>query len=212
MVTEGLIHSSPMESISAPLSRPDQIQPFTHQQIKGLLAATRRTKNPRREEALILFLLDTGVRVSELCALRLKHLDMQNLRCTVLGKGQKSRSIGFGRTTAKALWQYLRQDVRENNDPLFMTERSEAFSRSGLQQLIERMGKAAGLQAVRCSPHTFRHTFAVEFLRDGGNVFTLKELLGHTTLSMVNRYVAFAQADIENAHREHSPADRLKRS
>jgi site-specific recombinase XerD len=78
-------------------------------------------------------------------------------------------------------------------------------------QLIERLGKAAKLEAVRCSPHIFPHTFAVEFLRGGGNVFTLKELLGHTSLTRVNRYLALAQADLENQHRQFSPGDRLKR-
>jgi site-specific recombinase XerD len=85
------------------------------------------------------------------------------------------------------------------------------LTRSGLLQLIRRLGKAAKIEACRCSPHTFRHTFAVEFLRAGGNVFTLKELLGHTTLTMTQRYVAIAQADIESQHRRFSPADRLKR-
>ena len=72
-------------------------------------------------------------------------------------------------------------------------------------------GGAAVIEATRCSPHTCRHYFAVEFLRAGGNVFTLKELLGHTTLTMVNRYVQLAQADLEAQHRQFSPADRLKR-
>jgi site-specific recombinase XerD len=76
---------------------------------------------------------------------------------------------------------------------------------------VDRLGRVAGLQACRCTTHTFRHTFSVEFLRAGGNVFTLKELLGHTTLAMVNHYVALAQADIENQHRQFSPADRLRR-
>jgi site-specific recombinase XerD len=60
-------------------------------------------------------------------------------------------------------------------------------------------------------PHTFRHTFAVMFLRAGGNTFTLQQLLGHTSLAMTNRYVALAQADIENQHRQFSPADHLKK-
>jgi integrase/recombinase XerD len=85
------------------------------------------------------------------------------------------------------------------------------LTRRGLYQLVKRLGKRAGLQSARCSPHTFRHTFVAQFLREGGSTFTLKEMLGHTSLHMTNRYVALAQADIQNQHRQFSPGDRLKR-
>lgn len=76
---------------------------------------------------------------------------------------------------------------------------------------MERLGKAAKVSGVRCSPHTFHHTFAVSFLRHGGNVFTLQQMLGHASLDQTNQYVNLAQADIENQHRQFSPADRLAR-
>jgi site-specific recombinase XerD len=69
---------------------------------------------------------------------------------------------------------------------------------------------AKNIEATRCSPHTFRYTFAVEFLRAVGNVFSLQQPLGHTSLHMTNRYVALAQGDIENQHRQFSPVERLK--
>lgn len=210
LVSEGVIDASPMDGVAAPLARPDQVQPFAMEQVKALLTAAKRTKNPRRDEALVLFLLDTGVRASELCSLVVKDVDMQGRRCSVLGKGNKYRTVYFGGATAKAIWQYLRSDPREVVEPLFLSERGEAFTRSGLRQLIERLGDLARIEAARCSPHTFRHTFAVEFLRAGGNVFTLQQLLGHTDLKTSNRYVALAQADIQNQHRQFSPADRLK--
>lgn len=211
---EGVIEASPVESIKLPVCRPDQVQPFTQEQVNALLQASRRSAHPRRNEAIILFLLDSGVRASELCALRMSDLDMEGHRCRVLGKGNKHRSVYFGRATAKVLWQYLREEERADDSWVFMSDRGtkarEALTRYGLLQLIHRLGKKAGIQSARCSPHTFRHTFAVEFLRAGGNVFTLKELLGHTSLTIVNKYVALAQADIENQHRQFSPADRLR--
>jgi site-specific recombinase XerD len=117
------------------------------------------------------------------------------------------RSVGL----LQKIWQYLRQDPHEPEDPLFLNKRGEALTRSGLRQLLEQLGEEAGIDATRCSPHTMRHTFAVEFLRAGGNVFTLQQIVGHTTLSMTNRYVALALADIEAQHRQFSPADRLKK-
>ncbi len=210
LVAEGVLYASPMERIAAPIARTDQIQPFTPQQVTLLLQAAKRSEQPRRNEALLLFLFDTGLRASELCALRMKDVDLSGRRCTVLGKGNKHRSVPFGGTATKALWQYLREDPHDPEDPLFFSKRGDPLTRSGLLQLVRHLGKAARIEVARCSPHTFRHTFAVEFLRAGGNVFTLQQLLGHTSLTMTNRYVALAQADIEAQHRQFSPADRLK--
>lgn len=83
---------------------------------------------------------------------------------------------------------------------------------NGLYQLVARWGEISGIEGVRVSPHTFRHTFAVSFLRAGGNVFTLKETLGHNSLTIVNRYVAIAQADNTRQHAQFSPVSRLKAS
>jgi integrase/recombinase XerC len=215
VVEEGSLDTSPMAVLRSPIARPDQVQPFTKEQQQALRQVARRSQHRRRDEAIVLFLLDTGARASELCSLRMADLDLTSRRCTVLGKGNKHRTLYFGATTTKAIWQYLKEHPRELEGALFISDRGErageALTRSGLLQLIRRLGRAAKLEACRCSPHTFRHTFAVEFLRGGGNVFTLKELLGHTTLAMVNRYVSLAQADIENQHRRFSPVDRLKR-
>jgi site-specific recombinase XerD len=108
---------------------------------------------------------------------------------------------------------YLREEERTPDQHLFLSERGqnagEPFLRGGILQLIERLGKKAGIQGVRCSPHTFRHTFAIEFLRNGGNLFTLKQILGHTSLQVTNRYVSLAQADIQSQHRQFSPGDRV---
>ena len=209
LVTEGILDTSPMERIAAPVARTDQIQPFTPGQVNLLLQAAKHSPYPRRDYALLMFLFDTGLRASEVCSLRMSDMDLGGRRCTVLGKGNKHRTVPFGGTATKALWQYLREAPRESSDPLFFSKLGEPLTRSGLLQLIRRIGKAAKIEVARCSPHTFRHTFAVEFLRAGGNVFTLQQLLGHTSLTMTNRYVALAQADIENQHRQYSPADRL---
>lgn len=83
---------------------------------------------------------------------------------------------------AKALWQYLRAERREPDELVFYAERGhkakEALTRNGLGQLVRRLGAAAGVKAVRCSPHSLRHTYAVSFLRASGNVFPLREALG----------------------------------
>ncbi len=206
LVKEEIIASSPMEKIPKVVARQNQIQPFTDEQLRAILQAAKSSQHRRRDEALVYFLLDTGLRATEVCNLRMQDVDYAGYRCTVFGKGNKSRTAHFGRAASKVLWQYLREEKREASAPLFLADRGtragDPLTRSGLFQLIQRLGKKAGIQATRCSPHTFRHTFAVQFLRNGGNTFTLKEMLGHTNLHMPNRYVALAQADIQNQHRQ----------
>ena len=213
MVAEGNIDDSPMESIAAPIIRTDQVQPFSEAQIEALVRESKRSRHPKRDEVIVRFLYDTGMRASELCSLKTKNLDVTGRRCVVQGKGNKYRTVYFGKQTAKALIHYLRESPREPVQTVFYSDRGtqtgEALRPNGLLQLVGRIGTAAKIEATRCSPHTFRHSFAVQFLRAGGNVFSLKEILGHTTLTMVNRYVSLAQADIENQHRQFSPGDRL---
>lgn len=212
IVSEGELESSPIEdAIPPPIARSDQIIPFTDDQVQALIRAAKKSRYPRRDEAIVLFLLDTGARASEVCGLRVEDVDIANRRAEVLGKGGKKRMIAFSGPTAKALWAYIRTETREPEDPLFASERGieEPLTRWGLLQLVERLGKAADIRGVRCSPHTFRHTFSISFLRAGGNQFTLMSILGHTQISTTNRYVALAEADIAAQHRQFSPVARL---
>lgn len=214
LVKEQVIDASPMEAIAPPIDRPDQIQPFTQDQVNALLAACKKTDQPRRDEAVLLFMLDTGCRVSEVCALRMCDVDLGGRRASVVGKGNKRRDVFYSPLTGRALYAYLRGEERTPDSPLFVANRGhragDALTRSGLQQLYERLGTAAGLVGVRCSCHTMRHTFAIEFLRSGGNVYTLMTMLGHTDIKMTQRYVSLASADVEAQHRRFSPVERLK--
>ena len=177
VVLEREIDSSPMVRIPAPIDRPDQIQLFTMPELERLHAAAKKTELSKRNEALLLLLLDTGLRASEICALNIVNLDMSARRLSVEGKGGKTRPVLFSKPVAKAVWNYLREDERETTGPLFISERGmtagEALTRSGLGQFVKKLGKASAVTATRCSPHTFRHTAAVMFLRAGGIQFAL---------------------------------------
>lgn len=212
-VTEGFIESSPMDGLPTPLARAPQIQPFSPEQITALLNATKKSCHAKRDYAIVALLLDCGLRAGELCALKVADIDL-NARCvSTIGKGNKRRSVFFGKATAKALWNHLRSEVREPDDWVFLSDRGvrtgEPLKPNGLLQLFHRLGDKANIKAVRCSPHTLRHTYAVCFLRAGGSVFTLRESLGHTDLTMTSKYVMVADADLSQA-RNFSPMDRLK--
>ena len=122
-------------------------------------------------------------------------------------KGGKGRFVYLGRAARRSVWRYLaeREDGEDPEAPLFITKSFRAFNKDALRQLIKSLGEKAGVQ--KCYPHRFRHTFAITYLRSGGDVFTLQMLLGHSSLDMVKRYARVAEIDTERVHRKASPAD-----
>jgi site-specific recombinase XerD len=222
-VREGYVEENIVRAIEKPDIKPPVIKPFTKDEMQAMLKAcdnTRTWKNRAstsnrrptadRDRAILMLLVDTGLRASELCNIRIQDVDTNQQTIKVLGKGSKERFVHFGRRTARALWRYLtpRLQTLEDDDYLFTTwpdDLPDKMNRSALGRLVRRIGDRAGVSGVH--PHRFRHTFAINYLRNGGDIFTLKQLLGHSTLEMVERYLALAQADCEEAHRKASPAD-----
>jgi site-specific recombinase XerD len=180
------------------------VAPFSDAELHRLLAIAEP-----RERALALLLLDTGLRLAEVAVLCVGDLRPDGT-IRVLGKGSKERIVPIGATARRALLRYVAQrDAVGSGDPLFVG-RQGPLGRRGIQVAIRRLGRRAGV-GTRCSPHTFRHTFARGYLVNGGDVFSLQQILGHTTLDMVRRYVSLSEADLVARHRTASPADRLGR-
>ena len=160
-----------------------------------------------RNRAIIMLLLDTGIRATELCELSINQVDLQNRRVTVFGKGSKERTIPISPRTAQAIWRYLKTDRQEDyiSERLFTTLNGRPMDRDRLLKSIRSIGKRAGLQGANV--HRFRHTFAINYLRNGGDPFSLQISLGHSTMEMVKNYLALAQADLEKNHLRASPVD-----
>lgn len=208
LVAEGRLEASPMDRIPVPVCRQDQIKPLTDADVRALLAAAKRTSQPRRDEAILLLLLDTGLRASELCGLTMADVDLAARLAVVLGKGNKRRQVAFSRQTAKALWSYLQEDERGHTDPLFLSQQGGALTRSSLLLLMRRLSAATHVRGV--TVHRWRHTFSVSFLQAGANQFALMTALGHTSTAMTSRYVALADADVLRSMQQFSPVERLK--
>lgn len=195
------------------------VKPFSDAEIECLLAATRKSYVPARDNAIVRLLLDTGIRASELCGIKVGDIDEKDSSIVILGKGGKRRIVYFGSKTGSAVWKHLEglgtafgEDAVSPHAPLFASERGpragQALQPHALHEIIQTLGKRAGVQ--KAHPHRFRHTFAINFLRNGGNQISLSRLLGHTSLSMTAHYVAFVQADLEEQHRKFSPGDRVR--
>jgi integrase/recombinase XerD len=199
-----------------------EIEPFTHDDIKRMLRATQRARKwtthtgrvveaekpmALRDKAIVLTLLDGGLRATELCDLKVEDYDRDRGRLRIRrGKGAKERFVFLGDRARKALWRYLAsREYMRQSDPLFATMGGGHMVRHGLGKLVARLGKAAGVDNAH--PHRFRHTFGIWFLRNGGNLFELQKLLGHESLRTVQIYARLAETDLEAAGRRSSPAD-----
>jgi site-specific recombinase XerD len=206
-----------------PPPKPEEIQvvPYNEAEVRAMLNSLHRSRKyrrpgkkfsdhaltfPERNRAMILLLVDTGLRAEELCNIKLHELDKRNQRIRIFGKGAKERFVSFSSRTHQALWRYLttRPEIQPN-DPLFVTENGRAFKRGRLLKMLKNIGNRSGVTGVTI--HRFRHTFAIQYLRNHGDPYTLQKMLGHSDLKMVKRYLAIAQADVEAAHRLASPVD-----
>lgn len=208
--------------VRRPSYRRPPIEAYTEIEIKALLAAcdtmtpwhSRRgkrviSKRPTapRDKAILILLLDTGLRASELCDLRLRDYEPGSGRLLVRhGKGNKKRTVFLGETSRRHLWRYLstRLDTL-SDDPLFTTRSGSPLDRGELLNMIVTCAKRAGVS--RANVHRFRHTFAITFLRNGGNVLTLQKLLGHEKMETLRIYIELAQIDLQRAQQLASPAD-----
>ncbi len=211
-VKEGLLDETPLRKVSGPRIPRDQVQPFTQQQAQALVDAAKRSNEATRNTALVMVLLDTGLRVSELCSLSVGDVETGSGELTVTGKGGKRRRVYLSAKTRRILWKYTEQErpMANDDEPLFLARRGRAsdagLTPNGVHKLFVRLGKSASLRDVRCSPHTARHYFAITMLRNGANLFELQQLMGHEDLTVLRRYVALAQADLALVHRKASPA------
>ena len=219
---------SPMKSVPVPRFQKVDVEPFTQDEIERMLKActysreaetfirrkfAMRRPTANRDQAVLLTLVDSGIRASEFSSLRVGDFEAKRgkleIRHGVEGgaKGGKGRVVYLGKTARHAVWRYLaeREDGVDPNAPLFTVRRGRAFNPGTLRHLIKNIAARAGVK--KAYPHKFRHTFAIAYLRSGGDVFTLQSLLGHGSLDMVRHYARIAQVDVEQAHRRASPAD-----
>lgn len=184
------------------LPQPDEVllPAFTPEEVKRLLQQVRND----RDRAIVLVLLDTGLRVSELCALNVADFDVTTGALTVhQGKGRKDRVVYLGAKAKRALLKHLA--ARPAAAPLFTAPTNDRFTVDGVQSMLARLGQRARVE--HCHPHTFRRTFALWSLRAGMNIYALQRLMGHADLAMLRRYLALLEQDLATAHREHSAVD-----
>lgn len=191
---------NPVDKVNKPKFTINHKEPFTLAEVKMLLQA----KQPNWLKDVQLLLLDSGLRISELCNLKTTDYDANNGRLFVKGgKGNKDRTVYLGHKAQKLLW---RKTAEQQTTWLFETRTRQPLHRNNIRASLRDLGKSLN---IHCHPHKYRHTFAVNFLRNGGNLKQLQEILGHANIKTVEVYLKLADIDLEKA-RSYSPLDNLR--
>jgi site-specific recombinase XerD len=181
------------------------LQTLSPEQISRLLSFRPKGINQARTHTAAMLLLDGGYRISEVLTLPFDHVDSQNLCVKVLGKGNKQRLIPLSVEMRKTLYRFSAKQSGPGR-LLFGTRRNTLVTVRNFERDLKLIGAKLGISGVRFSPHTLRHTFAVAYLRAGGNLFYLSKILGHTSVKTTERYLQSLQiGDLQAVHDRLSP-------
>ncbi len=208
---EGEIDLSPMVRIKKPKVPPKPVEVFTADELTRIVGtADSKGFLDVRDRAILLVLIDLGVRLDEVTGITLADVDLRGQTITVEGKGRIRRTLPVGRTAAAALDRYLRarRHHRLADRAEFWIGPKGPLTNSGIYQMVRRRAMQAG--GIDANPHKFRHTFSNDWLVSGGNEGDLMSIAGWTDRTMLDRYgksAAMTRAHL--AHHQHSPADRL---
>ncbi|HET6349456.1 MAG TPA: site-specific tyrosine recombinase XerD [Candidatus Krumholzibacteria bacterium] len=210
---EGLGSSEPVERVARPKLARRMPGVLTLAQVESLIDAPDATTHlGLRDRAMLELAYGAGLRVSELCGLRLEQLMLDQGLVSVTGKGGKQRIVPFGRAAGRALAAYLDHGrpflLRGRLSPsVFVNVRGGAISRVGFFKKLKEYARAAGITR-RVSPHVLRHSFATHLLEGGADLRLVQELLGHADIATTQVYTHVDTRHILEAHRAYHPRGR----
>ena len=205
IVTEGVLSDSPMRTLRMPRGETRRPDVFTVDEVRRLIVAARS----KRDQAVILTLLDTGCRLSEIVSLRIADVDLHAGVVHVnRTKARRQRTVFVGKTTRTAIEAYLSETPATAADPLWRVQKGTGLTIDGMKRLLARVGHRAGVSP--CAAHKYRRTFATWTLRSGMDVYSVRDMMGHSAIAMLAAYVAMSDEDLAAAHVAHGPVDHMQ--
>jgi integrase/recombinase XerD len=178
-------------------------------EVERLLTAAADSKYEVRDRALFELAYSTGLRVSELCGLKIEQVDFERRLIRVKGKGGKERIVPFGSKALGALRDWMRDgrpDMLKDSNPaeIFLNSRGGALSRVGYWKILKQRAARAGL-SFEVTPHTLRHSFATHLIEGGADLRAVQELLGHSSISTTQIYTKLDMEYLLEVHRSFHP-------
>ncbi len=200
--------ANPIKKVKVKRPRQEPLEPADIKAVKAMLNVCGNDFTGIRDRLILLILLDTGLRASELLALDFVNVNPIVGTLQILhGKGDKFRVVYLGKKSRLALRSYYRR-INNREGALIIGVHGERLTYTGLRLLLKRRAKKAGVAYQ--SPHSFRRLFALTMLRNGIDVFSLQLLMGHADLQMLRRYLKQSGSDLQEAHNQASPVDKWK--
>jgi len=201
LVVEGLAQNNPAKDLKPPKVSRKVVSTLSDEEIGAILNTFSISPSDARNQTLFMLLIDTGLRISELVNLKMDDVHMDEGYLKVMGKGKKERIVPIGNNAQRALQRYLFRFRPKPNNPVtnnvFLSISSQPLTENSMKLMFTRLAKRSGV--CRLHAHLCRHTFATRFLINGGDVFSLQQILGHSTLEMVRHYVNLASSGVKKA-------------
>ncbi|MFC1918286.1 tyrosine-type recombinase/integrase [Chloroflexota bacterium] len=212
MYQEEYSEENTLKNLKLPKAPTKVIEPLSPEEIKKVSDSINiKSSTGIRNRTILSTMLDTGLRASEVANITLANLNLNDGYIKVMGKGAKERLVPIGKYVQGTLWHYIdtiRPDpIGSNHNNLFLSHSGKRVTVNTIKLVFSRMAKSSGV--TRLHAHLCRHTFAINYLLNGGDIFSLKNILGHSTLEMVNHYLHFTSSQITKQHQLYSPMDKL---
>jgi len=210
-----ILEVNPAQNLETPKQDKRMPKYLTLEDSKKLLDVTMQedNRNKERDFAIITLFLNCGMRLSELVSINIKDIKFDDCKMTVIGKGNKERTIYLNKACINAIKQYLAVRPKEainfkSKDALFLSERRERISNRTVQYIVEKELKKAGLDTTKYSTHKLRHTAATLMYQYGEvDIRALQELLGHASISTTEIYTHVANDQVREAVEKNPLAD-----
>jgi len=212
LVDEGLTQENLARDLKPPKLVKKAVSTLSDEEIMAIVnTLTLNSHCEVRNLTIFMLLLDTGLRTGELVGLKMEDIRLNEGFVKVMGKGKKERIVPIGNKAQKVLqryfFRYRPRPAHAGIENAFLSVHGTPLTENSVKCMFTRLARRSGIK--RLHAHLCRHTFATRFLINGGDVFTLQQILGHSTLEMVRHYVNLASNDIIIKHQRCSPLDRL---